>query len=278
MIPRHRAKEIELIRQAGRIVHFVQKVLEGAVAPGITPLELDTLAEATIRDHGAAPAFKGYQGFPAYICASVNAVIVHGIPDDTPLANGDIISVDVGSLLHGYYGDGAFTLGVGSIDSERQHLLDVTRTCLALGVEQCRAGNRLSDISHAIHGHAMINDVAVVREFGGHGIGRQLHEDPHILNYGPPDAGPQLRPGYVFAIEPILTTGDGKMKVGDDGWTATTVDGRPAAHFEHTVAITEEDPEVLTLPDLATEIATVSTGASSAGSSSENPVGCQPGE
>ena len=273
MIPRRRAKEIELIREAGRIVYFVQQVLEDALAPGTTPLELDTLAEATIRDHGAEPAFKGYQGFPASICTSVNADIVHGIPDEAPLENGDIISVDVGSLLQGYYGDGAFTLGVGTIDAERQHLLDVTRSCLALGVEQCRAGNRLSDISHAIQNHANLNDVAVVREFGGHGIGRQLHEDPHILNYGPPGTGPQLRPGYVFAIEPILTTGNGKMRVGDDGWTATTVDRRPAAHFEHTVAITEDDPEVLTLPDLATEVA-----VASGGSSGESPAAGQPGE
>jgi methionyl aminopeptidase len=278
MIPRRRVKEIELMREAGRIVFFVQKVLEEAVAPGITPLELDTLAEETIRDHGAAPAFKGYQGFPASICASVNAAIVHGIPDDTPLEDGDIISVDVGSLLHGFYGDGAFTLGVGAIDAERQHLLDVTRTCLALGIEQCRAGNHLSDISHAIHNHAAINDIAVVREFGGHGIGRQLHEDPHILNYGPPGAGPQLRAGYVFAIEPILTTGDGKMRVGDDGWTATTTDGRPAAHFEHTVAITVDGPDVLTLPDLTKEAAVLSTGSPSARSSGDNSMDSRPGE
>ena len=261
MIPRRGAKEIELIREACRIVYFVQQQLEAALAVGVTPRQLDELAETTIRDHGAVPAFKGYQGFPASICASVNANIVHGIPDDRPLVDGDIISIDVGAILGGYYGDGAFTFGVGAVDAECRHLLDVTRNCLALGIDQCRPGNRLSDISHAIAQHATANQVAIVREFGGHGIGRKLHEDPHILNYGPANTGPELRPGYVFAIEPILSTGDGRMRVGDDGWTTTTVDGRPAAHFEHTVAVAENGPEILTLPAAKT-MAALETGAS----------------
>jgi methionyl aminopeptidase len=248
MIARRTPQEIECIRSSCQIVFLVQKVIEGAIGPGISTLELDALAEETIRAHGAVPAFKGYRGFPASICASINAETVHGIPGATRLREGDAISVDVGVLLDEYYGDGAFTIGLGQIDDEMQHLLDTTRACLDIGIQQARAGNRISDISHAIQTHAEAGGLSVVREFGGHGIGRALHEEPHILNYGPPGKGPRLRPGHVIAIEPILCTGNGKVVLGADQWTATTRDGTPAAHFEHTIAIAEEGPQILTLP------------------------------
>ena len=249
VIPERTSDEIEKIRQSGRIVYLVQRALEQALAPGMTTSELDALAESTIRDCGAVPAFKGYRGFPASICTSVNAVIVHGIPNDQAVQPGDIVSIDVGVILDDYFGDGAFTLGIGDIDEECRHLLDVTQACLELGIAQARVGNRLSDISHAVQSHAEHNQVSVVREFGGHGIGRKLHEDPHILNYGPPGTGPHLRAGNVFALEPILSTGRGQIVTHDDQWTTTTRDSRPAAHFEHTIAVTEEGPEILTLAD-----------------------------
>ena len=252
MIVRRTPREIELIRSSCQIVFLVQRALEEAMGPGISTFELDALAEKTIRAHGAIPAFKGYRGFPASICASINAATVHGIPDTTCLREGDIISVDVGVLLDEYYGDGAFTIGIGQIDDKLQHLLDTTRTCLDLGIQQARANNRVSDISHAVQTHAEAGKLSVIREFGGHGIGRALHEEPHILNYGPPGKGPRLRPGHVLAIEPILCSGKGKVILGADQWTTTTLDGSPAAHFEHTIAITEEGAEILTLPPAAT--------------------------
>ena len=252
MIARRTPREIELIRCSCQIVFLVQQALEKVIGPGISTLELDALAEETIRAHNAIPAFKGYRGFPATICASINAATVHGIPDGTRLREGDIISVDVGVLLDEYYGDGAFTMGIGQIGDELQHLLDTTRACLDLGIQQARANNRVSDISHAVQTHAEAGKLAVIREFGGHGIGRSLHEDPHILNYGPPGKGPRLRPGHVLAIEPILCSGKGKVILGADQWTTTTSDGSPAAHFEHTIAITEEGPKILTLPAQST--------------------------
>jgi methionyl aminopeptidase len=247
LIHRKNAAEIDHIRAACAIVHEAQKELRQRIAPGVTTQQLDRIAEQLIRDHGGTPAFKGYQGFPATICASINAQIVHGIPDDTELTDGDIISVDVGVLLNGFYGDGAFTAGVGQIATEVQGLMDITRTCLDLAIEQARANNRLSDISHAVQSHAERAGMAVVRQFGGHGIGRSLHEDPHINNYGHPGRGPRLRPGFVLAIEPILSLGSPEMHTSDDGWTTTTADGLAAAHFEHTIAITEGDADILTL-------------------------------
>ncbi len=251
MIARRTPREIDRIRSSCQLVALVQKVLEEAIGPGISTLELNALAENAIRAHGAVPAFKGYHGFPASICTSINAETVHGIPGRTFLQEGDIITVDVGVLLDGYYGDGAFTVGIGRIDAELQHLLDATQACLDIGIQQARKGNRVSDISHAIQTHAEARGLSVIREFGGHGIGRALHEEPHINNYGPPGRGRRLRPGNVLAIEPILSTGNGKIVVGADQWTATTRDGKPAAHFEHTIAVAEEGPEVLTLPEAA---------------------------
>jgi methionyl aminopeptidase len=200
------------------------------------------------------PAFKGYRGFPASICASVNAAAVHGFPSDRPLREGDLLSVDVGVKLRGYHGDGAFTAGVGTIDPSGSHLLATTRRCLAAAVGQARAGGRLSDLSHAVQSTAEAHGCCVIREFGGHGIGRDLHEDPHIANYGRPGRGPRLRPGYVLAIEPIIGLGAPEIEVAADGWTALTRDRSPVAHFEHTLAITEEGPELLTLPAGAEEI------------------------
>lgn len=250
MIRSKTAEEIACIRAACAIVHQVQKELKPRIVPGITTLALDELAETVIRDHHAIPAFKGYHGFPATICASSNARIVHGIPDGTVLEEGDIISIDVGVLLDGFYGDGAFTAGVAVVSADAQRLMDATRTCLDRAIQQARPGNRLSDISHAVESHATAAGMSVVREFGGHGIGRALHEDPHINNYGPPGHGPRLREGFVLAIEPILSLGSPEMHTSDDGWTTTTLDGLPAAHFEHTVAITAGAAEILTLSPL----------------------------
>jgi methionyl aminopeptidase len=247
VIHRRSPDEIAKIRDACAIVHEVQIQLRQELRPGITTLALDQVAEEVIRSYGAVPAFKGYHGFPATICASVNAQIVHGIPDATKLATGDVISVDVGVVQDGFYGDAAFTAPIGPIDSRTQELLDATSTCLDLAVEQARAGNRLSDISHAVEAHATACGMSVVRQFGGHGIGTALHEEPHINNFGPPGRGPRLRPGYVLAIEPILSLGDPEMDTSDDGWTTTTADGLPAAHFEHTVAVTEGPADILTL-------------------------------
>ncbi len=248
MIAKRQPDEIERIRASCQIVFQVQQVIEQAIAPGVATAELDALAEETIRSCGAQPAFKGYHGFPATICASLNHETVHGFPSGRRLRNGDILSVDVGVQLDGYFGDGAFTIGVGAIGPELEHLLETTRTCLDLGVDQARVGNRLSDISHAIQRHVENRNLTIVRKYGGHGIGRQLHEEPHILNYGRPGKGPRLRPGYVFAIEPIVSMGSAELLTADDGWTTTTEDGAATAHFEHTVAITKDGPDILTLP------------------------------
>ena len=240
--------EIEKIRASCLIVFEVQQVLGRAVRPGVSTLELDRLAENTIRSRGAEPAFKGYCGFPASICTSVNSEAVHGFPRSEPLSAGDVVSVDVGVLLDEYYGDGAFTLGVGTISSALQHLLETTRSALADGIRCAAARGRLSDISHAIQTRVEGQGMSVVRDFGGHGIGRELHEDPHVPNYGTPGRGPRLRPGLVLAIEPIVSLGKPEVAVADDGWTTTTCDGTAVAHFEHTIAVTENGPDVLTLP------------------------------
>jgi methionyl aminopeptidase len=229
-------------------VFLVQQALVAAARPGVSTLELDRLAEETIRGHGAHPAFKGYHGFPASICASVNDEAVHGFPRPEALHTGDILSVDVGVKLDGYFGDGAFSLGVGFITSAQQHLLDTTRAALHDGISKARSRGRLSDISHAIQSRAEANGMSVVREFGGHGIGRALHEAPHIPNYGSPGRGPKLQPGLVVAIEPILSMGKPDVVVAEDGWTTSTRDGTTVAHFEHTVAVTDDGPDVLTLP------------------------------
>lgn len=240
------SREIELIRASCQVVSRVQGALERAVVPGVTTLELDRLAEETIRDCGGVPAFKGYRGFPASICASVNEQAVHGFPGPSPLEEGDIVSIDVGVLMSGYYGDGAFTAGVGQISTELQRLLDATRDALRAGIERARVRGRISDISNAVQLRVESEGFSVIREFSGHGVGRSLHEDPHVPNHGAAGKGPRLRRGYVLAIEPIVSMGGPDLEVAEDGWTTTTRDHAPVAHFEHTVAITEDGPDILT--------------------------------
>jgi len=248
LIPTHSAADIDRIRAACHLVYHAQQALRGAIGPGVTTLELDALAEATIRDSGAIPAFKGYGGFPHTICASLNAEAVHGFPRPEPLEDGDILSVDVGVDLGGFFGDAAFTVCVGAASPDTQRLLATTAAALDDAIAAARPGGRLSDISHAVESRARTGGLAVVREYGGHGIGRTLHCEPHIPNYGKPGRGAVLQPGFVLAIEPILSLGSPEIQVADDGWTAATVDGSPVAHFEHTITLTATGAEILTLP------------------------------
>lgn len=238
--------ELDKMRSAGRLVAEILALLEERVRPGVTTAELDRLAEKECRRQGAEPAFKGYGGFPYAICSSPNDRIVHGFPDERPLAEGDIISIDFGVLLQGVYGDAAVTLPVGRIDDQTSRLLQVTRESLNKAIENSVAGGRLSDISHAVQSWVEPAGFSVVREFVGHGIGRNLHEAPQIPNFGPPGQGPRLKPGMTLAIEPMINVGSPEVKILEDGWTAVTVDGQRSAHFEHTVAITDHGPEILT--------------------------------
>jgi methionyl aminopeptidase len=214
--------------------------------PGVTTKALDSFAEDYIIKAGAKPAFKGYMGYPATICASINEVVVHGIPSERTLKDGDIIGIDMGAVVDGFYGDAAITIMIGEVDEEVRRLVKVTEECLQLGIEQAVAGNRVSDISHAVQAHAEENGFSVVREFVGHGIGRKLHEEPQVPNFGEPGRGARLKPGVTIAIEPMINLGKSRTVVLGDGWTAVTMDRKPSAHFEHTVAVTEEGPLVLT--------------------------------
>jgi len=246
VISRKSAKELDKMRRAGRALAEVHAELARAVAPGVRIKDLDDLADGLIRDRGGVPSFLGYRGYPGRICASVNEVIVHGIPDERVLEDGDILSIDVGLTVDGWHADSAVTHGVGPITEEAKRLLDVTQRSLEAGIDQCRAGAHLSDISHAIEALVVGEGFSVVREFVGHGIGRSLHEDPQVPNFGPPGEGPVLQPGMVLAIEPMVNIGGWKTKTLSDGWTVVTLDGSLSAHFEHTVAVTENGPEVLT--------------------------------
>ncbi len=238
--------ELERMHAANQIVATVRDELAARVAPGVTTAQLDDYAEARVRELGGEPAFKGYRGFPATVCASLNEEIVHGIPSPTRrLAPGDILSLDLGVCLDGFYGDSAITVPVPPLEPEVHRLLLVTAEALDCAIDQCVTGNRVGDISHAVQQHVESAGFSVVREFVGHGIGRSLHEDPQIPNFGPPGIGVRLRPGMVLAIEPMVNLGSAAMEVLDDGWTAVTVDRRPSAHFEHSVAITDEGPWVL---------------------------------
>ncbi len=241
-------REISYMRDAGQIVGRVLQELKKAIAPGITTLELDRIADQYIRKSGAIPAFKGYGGFPANICTSINEQVVHGIPGSRQLKNGDIISIDVGTKLNRYYGDAAITVPVGDVDAELLKLLSVTEQALNKGIEQAVKGNRLSDISHAVQLHAESFGYGVVRDYVGHGIGQRMHEDPQIPNYGPPGRGPLLKSGMTLAIEPMINFGTPDVEVLTDNWTVVTVDGKVSAHFEHTIAVTDGDPLILTLP------------------------------
>ncbi len=236
------------MREAGRLSARTLRIVGDAVKPGVTTEELDELAETVIREGGGIPAFKGYHGFPKTLCTSVNAQVVHGIPSPLiVLGEGQIVSVDVGAIIDGYYGDNAGTFSVGVIDSQAQALLDATKASLAAGIKQCVVGNRLFDIGHAVQSVAEGAGFSVVREYVGHGIGRAMHEDPNVPNYGTAGKGPRLETGMVFAIEPMVNAGGHQVESLSDGWTVVTRDGSLSAHFEHTVAITEHGPMVLTL-------------------------------
>ena len=237
--------EIELMDQANRIVLTVLDEVGAIIAPGVTPRELDRLAERVIRGAGGVPAFLNYRGYPATLCISVDDVIVHGIPNDAPLKGGQIVGIDCGVLYKGYYGDAARTFAVGDVDDEARRLLKVTEEALRLAVEQVRPGGRLSDIGHAVQRHAERHGFSVVREFSGHGIGTSLHEEPQVPNYGKPGKGPKLRPGLVLAIEPMVNAGKAGVRMDADGWTARTEDGSLSAHFEYSVAVTPRGARVL---------------------------------
>lgn len=236
------------MRRANALVAEVLQALQQAVEPGVTTRELDRMAEERIRRAGAVPAFKGYHGYPATICASVNDEVVHGIPSARALVEGDVISIDMGARLDGFFGDAAVTVPVGEPTPEAATLLRVTQEALDRAIVQVRVGARVSDIGHAVQRHVEAHGFSVVREFVGHGIGVELHEEPQIPNYGEPGRGPRLSEGMVLAIEPMVNMGKAAVKVLDDGWTAVTRDGSLSAHFEHTVAVTAAGPEILTKP------------------------------
>jgi methionyl aminopeptidase len=246
MIIRKSAQEIERMANAGRVVYETHKLVEENLRHGVTTAELDQIADEFIRSQGGVSSFKGFRGYPASICTSPNDMVVHGIPGPLTLADGDILSVDVGVILDGFVADSARTYAVGEISPEAQRLLDACQHALAAGIEQCRAGNRLSDISHAVQAASEEAGYSVVRSLVGHGIGRSMHEDPQIPNYGEPGRGPELAPGMTFAIEPMINAGTPEIVLHDDEWSISTADGALSAHFEHTVAVTEEDPRILT--------------------------------
>ena len=240
--------EIEAMKAACVLSAQVLREVGAHCKPGVTTLELDEIAETFIREHGGVPAFKGYGGFPGSICASINDQIVHGIPSrKAVLKDGDIISIDTGAIVDGWVGDNAWTYAVGTISPEKQRLLEVTEKCMWAGVNAARAGNFLGDIGHAVQSIAEAAGYGVVREYVGHGIGRNMHEEPNVPNFGRPHSGLPLEPGMVLAIEPMINMGTRKTRLGSDGWLVTTRDGKPSAHFEKTVAITAEGPVVLTV-------------------------------
>jgi methionyl aminopeptidase len=247
VIDRKSPQAIARMREAGRVLVQAMRLCRDMAKPGVSTLEIDGEVEQLIRQAGAKPAFKGYRGFPATICASINEEVVHGIPAaHRRLKEGDVVGLDLGAIVDGYYADAAITLPVGEVPPEVQRLLDVTRESLDLAIAESRPGSRLGDISGAVQRHVEAAGFGVVRAFVGHGIGRELHEDPQIPNFGEPGKGPVLRPGMVLAIEPMVTMGHWGVRVLPDHWTAVTEDGSLAAHFEHTVAVTESGPDVLT--------------------------------
>ncbi|MDA8078589.1 MAG: type I methionyl aminopeptidase [Nitrospiraceae bacterium] len=239
-------EEINKMARAGRIVAEILESLKGMIRMGVTTKELDDYADSRIKALGGIPAFKGYRGYPASICASINEQVVHGIPSQRRLKDGDIISIDLGVYFDGFYGDGAVTLPVGPIAKEDADLIRVTEEALYRGIDMAIEGNRLFDISGAIQRHVEDHGFSVVRLFVGHGIGRELHEEPQVPNYGTPGQGPRLKEGMTLAIEPMVNAGTPEVRILDDGWTAVTADSRKSAHFEHTVVITASGPEILT--------------------------------
>jgi methionyl aminopeptidase len=239
-------REIEIMRDASRIVAEVLEELRSRCRPGVMTRELDRIAEEKTVRHGGKPAFKGYRGFPGSLCASINHQVVHGIPGDIELKEGDIVGLDFGVFYKGYFGDAAITVPIGEITSETEMLLKVTQECLDLGIEQMVPENHLSDLSRAIQVHAESNGYSLVKEFGGHGIGKSLHEEPMVLNYVTNERGMKLKPGLVLAIEPMVNMGTEQVRILPDEWTVVTLDGKLSAHFEHTVAVTGNGPEILT--------------------------------
>ncbi|MEX2195356.1 MAG: type I methionyl aminopeptidase [Thermoleophilaceae bacterium] len=246
MIIKKSPEEIDQIAAAGRILARCHALVRSKARAGVTTGELDEAAERFIRSQGAEPAFKGYRGFPGSICASPNSMVVHGIPGNYKLDRGDVLSVDIGVVLDGWVADAAVTLAIGPLASVARALLDTTRASLFDAVEQCRAGNRLGDVSHAVQSRVEQAGFSVVRSLVGHGIGRDMHEDPQIPNYGRPGTGPDLEVGMVLAVEPMVNVGTHGIRMGSDNWSVYSQDGSLAAHFEHTVAITEEGPRILT--------------------------------
>jgi methionyl aminopeptidase len=246
MIIRKSAREIEKIAAAGTLVAETIAHVGSLIAPGVTTDELDSAAEAFIRERRGIPTSEGYKGYPKAICISANDVVVHGIPGDYEVAEGDLVTIDVGVTLDGYIADSAYTFGVGEIEPEAQRLLDVAQDALAAGIAEATVGNRVGDVSHAVQMVVEGAGFSVVRSLVGHGVGRHYHEDPHIPNFGEPGRGPRLSDGMTLAIEPMITAGGPEVVVGDDGWTITTADGSLSAHFEHTVAITADGPRILT--------------------------------
>jgi len=244
-------EEIELMRESALMVSRTLGIVAKEIKPGVTPLFLDKLAEEYIRDNGGVPAFKGYKGargtpdFPATLCISMNEAVVHGIPDKRPLREGEIISVDCGVKKNGFYGDHAYTFAIGEIKPEVQKLIEVTKECLYIGIKQMVSGNRIGDISYAIQQHAEKNGYGVVRELVGHGLGRSMHEEPEVPNYGKRGDGPKIKEGMVLAIEPMINMGTRNIRQLKDGWTIVTADGKPSAHFEHDVAVIDGKPEIL---------------------------------
>jgi methionyl aminopeptidase len=246
--PRRTPDEIRTMRRAGRVVAEMHERLRAAIKPGVTTQQLDGLARVVLSQAGATSNFLGYHGYPAVICASVNDVVVHGIPNDVPLQEGDIVSIDCGAVVDGYHGDAAFTAGVGQVSPKTQNLIDVTRRALDAAIKEMVAGNRLGDLGSAVQVTVERAGFDVVRDYVGHGIGTAMHEPPDVPNYGRPGRGKRLAVGDVLAVEPMVCAGSADTRVLDDGWTVVTVDGSLAAHWEHTIAITDDGPQVLTLP------------------------------
>jgi methionyl aminopeptidase len=240
-------QEVAIMRQAGKIVAKTLQRLAEEIRPGIKTSHLDSVAASELKRYGAKASFKGYRGFPAYLCVSVNDEIVHGIPGERELNSGDIVSLDFGAIVNGFHGDGAITVGVGRISSKAQELVAVTEAALMVGIKEARNGAHLGDVSAAIQNYVETSGFSVVREYSGHGIGRDLHEDPLVPNFGSPGEGPVLRKGMTLAVEPMVTAGDWRTRVTENRWTVLTIDGSLAAHFEHTIAISEDEAEILTL-------------------------------
>lgn len=248
MITRKTADQIALMRRAGKVVAEMHAACIRAAKPGVTTAEVDAVAREVLERRNARSNFLGYHGFPAVVCTSPNEVIVHGIPGDRVLDEGDILSLDCGAIIEGWHADAAITVPIGEIDDESKRLVTATRRSLEAAIEQVRAGNRLGDVGAAVEGVAEDAGFSVVREYVGHGIGTAMHEEPQIPNYGPPGRGLRIKEGHVFAIEPMVNAGTAATEVLDDGWAVVTKDGSRSAHFEHTIAVTEHGPEVLTLP------------------------------